>query len=209
MSYRSSQLEGLVAGKGNKKLLFVLNKIGTPHPLCFISLCSNDSLRIIDMCPREPLAAWASFLRSSHPTLLFRSSSAFISEAPSMLDPALVSKSKGKAKAPADDAWGEEAVLSLLKQWAEEKENREGAATEPLQVAVIGVTNVSSCLKFELSDIHPFPRFSQERVPSSTPLFTHPPSPHIVPPPLLHPPRLPQHCTPRRPPLLYPSQRPV
>ncbi|EIM85608.1 uncharacterized protein STEHIDRAFT_169483 [Stereum hirsutum FP-91666 SS1] len=121
MSYRSSQLEGLVAGKGNKKLLFVLNKI--------------------DMCPREPLAAWASFLRSSHPTLLFRSSSAFISEAPSMLDPALVSKSKGKAKAPADDAWGEEAVLSLLKQWAEEKENREGAATEPLQVAVIGVTN--------------------------------------------------------------------
>lgn len=155
MSYRSSQLEGLVAGKENKKLLFVLNKIGAPHPLCFISLCSNDALWIIDLCPREPLAAWASLLRSSHPTLLFRSSSAFISEAPSMLDPALVSKSKGKAKAPADDAWGEEAVLALLKQWAEEKENREGAATEPLQVAVIGVTNVSSSLQSELSDIHP------------------------------------------------------
>lgn len=108
------------------------------------------------MCPREPLAAWASLLRSSHPTLLFRSSSAFLPEAPTaLLDPSLAAKSKGKSKVPTDDAWGEEAVLSLLRQWAEEKAKREGAATEPLQVAIVGVTNVSSCFLWpELSDIY-------------------------------------------------------
>lgn len=63
--------------------------------------------------------------------MLFRSSSAFLSSNDS---PTYV---KGKGKERVNDAWGADAVNSLLQQWAEEK-----GAEEPLVVAVVGVTNV-------------------------------------------------------------------
>ncbi|KAI0269301.1 hypothetical protein BC834DRAFT_820466 [Gloeopeniophorella convolvens] len=110
---RSKALEARVKAKEGQKLLLVLNKI--------------------DTCAREPTAAWAAHLRSEHPTLLFRAASAFLPPVVT-LDPA--KKGKGKDKAPADDAWGLEAVSSLLRQWAQEKQG-----DTPLQVAVVGLTN--------------------------------------------------------------------
>jgi nuclear GTP-binding protein len=90
----------------------------------------------IDVCPREPTAAWAAHLRSEHPTLLFRVASSF-------LPPAVTyepTNGKGKRKEPSDDAWGLEAVSKLLGQWAQEK-----TGDGPLHAAVVGLTNVCSC----------------------------------------------------------------
>jgi len=47
-------------------------------------------------------------------------------------------KAKAKAKIPTDDAVGRDSVLACLAQWAKEKKG-----SEPLAVAVVGVTNVS------------------------------------------------------------------
>lgn len=111
LPYRSRQLEELVA-KENKKLLLVLSKI--------------------DTCPRESLASWVTFLRAEHPTLLFRSATAFL---PSTCDQAK-HKSKGKTRPPVDDGVGVEAVLGLLGRWAQEK-----GGDKPLTVGVVGLTN--------------------------------------------------------------------
>ncbi|KAI0775469.1 GNL3L/Grn1 putative GTPase-domain-containing protein [Irpex lacteus] len=72
--------------KEGQKLLFVLNKI--------------------------VVSSWSAHLRSSHPTLLFRSASAFLPSSES-------TPSKGKGKARADDALGLDALLSLLGQWSQ------------------------------------------------------------------------------------------
>ncbi|KAH9963235.1 P-loop containing nucleoside triphosphate hydrolase protein [Russula dissimulans] len=112
LAYRSSALEARVASKEGQKLLVVLNKI--------------------DTCPRETTAAWAAHLRSEHPTLLFRVASAF-------LPPAIThdaTKGKVKGKEPPDDAWGLNAVSTLLGLWAQEK-----TGDGPLHVAVVGLTN--------------------------------------------------------------------
>ncbi len=97
-------------------------------------LCRNESLvpnsLISDVSAREAVSAWTDSLRAQHPTLLFRSSSAFL---PSV-EP-LSTKDKGKERA--DNALGLDPVLSLLGEWAQEK-----TSDEPLLVAVIGVTNV-------------------------------------------------------------------
>ena len=88
---------------------------------------------MIDGCPREPTAAWAAHLRAEHPTLLFRAASSF-------LPPVIrydLPKGKGKEKKPSDDAWGLDAVYTLLGRWAHEK-----AGDDPLRVAVVGLTNV-------------------------------------------------------------------
>ncbi|PCH41575.1 hypothetical protein WOLCODRAFT_119235 [Wolfiporia cocos MD-104 SS10] len=107
---RSSHIEELSEGK---KVLLVLNKI--------------------DACPRESVSSWATTLRISHPTILFRSASAFL---PDPISPAPAAKGRDKGKARADDAWGTDAALACLRHWASEK----GGAT-PLSVAVIGTTN--------------------------------------------------------------------
>ncbi|KAL0951598.1 hypothetical protein HGRIS_008276 [Hohenbuehelia grisea] len=114
LSFRSEHLEQLAAGKPEKRVLFILNKI--------------------DTCPREVVSAWANYLRNQHPTLLFRAASAFLPEGPE----ALAQQSKGKAKASArhDNAIGADAVLECLKTWAAEKQG-----DEPLAVAVLGLTN--------------------------------------------------------------------
>ncbi|KAI8984977.1 hypothetical protein BD414DRAFT_417885 [Trametes punicea] len=98
-----------VAREGGKRVLLVLNKV--------------------DTCPREAVEAWATTLRKEYPTVLFRSASACL--------PAPAESVKGKGKERADDAWGLEAVLALLKQWANEKKDE-----KPLTIAVVGVTNV-------------------------------------------------------------------
>ncbi|KAF8485073.1 hypothetical protein DFH94DRAFT_718062 [Russula ochroleuca] len=112
LAHRSHALEARVASKEGQKLLLVLNKI--------------------DACPREPTAAWATHLRSEHPTLFFRVGSSFLPP-PVTYDP---KKGKGKSKEPSDDAWGLDAVSKLLGQWAQEK--TDGG---PLHVAVVGLSN--------------------------------------------------------------------
>ncbi|KAI0069108.1 hypothetical protein BV25DRAFT_1845130 [Artomyces pyxidatus] len=112
LAYRSSQLENIVGEKEGQKLLLVLNKI--------------------DTCAREPVSSWASQLRTSHHTVLFRSASAFLPSATVAAGPSR----KGKGKVPANDAWGADAVLAQLRQWAQEK-----SGSEPLGVAVVGLTN--------------------------------------------------------------------
>ncbi|KAA1466062.1 hypothetical protein DENSPDRAFT_830806 [Dentipellis sp. KUC8613] len=109
LPYRSAVLETTALEKKGRKLLLVLNKI--------------------DTSPRESVAAWAGELRSSHPTVLFRSASSF-------LPPPTDATSKGKQKAPANDAWGIDTVTTLLSKWADEK-----AGSDPLTVAVVGLTN--------------------------------------------------------------------
>ncbi|KZT12640.1 uncharacterized protein LAESUDRAFT_766146 [Laetiporus sulphureus 93-53] len=103
---RSSHVDELSDGK---KTALVLNKI--------------------DACPREAVSSWVQSLRGQHPTVLFRSASAFL---PSTAEDV----GKGKEKERADDAWGVKSVDALLRQWAEEKTD-----DEPLVVAVVGVTN--------------------------------------------------------------------
>ena len=88
---------------------------------------------MIDDCPREPTTAWAAYLRAEHPTLLFRVASSF-------LPPAVgydTTKSKGKRKELLEDAWGLDAVSTLLGRWAHGK-----SGDGPLHVAVVGFTNV-------------------------------------------------------------------
>ena len=96
-------------------------------------MCLRYGHTLIDSCPREPTAAWAAHLRAEHPTLLFRAASSFL--------PPVVkqgpAKGKGKEKEPSDDAWGLDAVYTLLGRWADEK-----AGDGPLHVAVVGLTNV-------------------------------------------------------------------
>ncbi|KAI0352721.1 P-loop containing nucleoside triphosphate hydrolase protein [Trametes cingulata] len=107
---RSAHLEGLARGAG-KRVVLVLNKV--------------------DVCPREAVEAWAATLRKDYPTVLFRSASACL--------PAPAESVKGKGKERADDAWGLDNLLALLKQWAQEKKTDDD---KPLTVAVVGVTNV-------------------------------------------------------------------
>ncbi|OJT04433.1 Guanine nucleotide-binding protein-like 3 -like protein [Trametes pubescens] len=108
LAARSAHVEGLARESG-KRVLLVLNKI--------------------DVCPREAVEAWATTLRKEHPTVLFRSASASL--------PAPAESVKGKAKERVDDAWGLDATLAVLQQWANEKKG-----DSPLTVAVVGVTNV-------------------------------------------------------------------
>lgn len=65
------------------------------------------------------MAAWAAHLRTSHPTLIFSAS--------------------GDGSREFKDTLGVTATLELLGEWTKQK-------GENLTVAVIGATNVSSCL---------------------------------------------------------------
>ncbi|GLB33406.1 putative GNL3L/Grn1 putative GTPase [Lyophyllum shimeji] len=112
LPYRSSHLEELVATKPSRRILCVLNKI--------------------DTCPREAIAAWAAYLRSQHPTALFRSAAAFLPAGPE----ASV-KAKGKEKPRADDGLGVDSILACLGEWAKAKKE-----DQPLAVAVVGIANV-------------------------------------------------------------------
>jgi hypothetical protein len=69
------------------------------------------------MCPRESVAAWAAYLRTSHPTLVF-------------------SASGDGSKAFRGYALGVTAALELLGEWATQK-------GDDLVIAVVGTTNVS------------------------------------------------------------------
>ena len=70
----------------------------------------------IDLCPREPVAVWAAYLRTSHPTLIFSTS--------------------GDGPGVSKESLGVTAALKLLGEWSKEK-------GEDLVVAVVGTTNVS------------------------------------------------------------------
>ena len=113
LAFRSSHLEELVAAKPGRKLLLVMNKI--------------------DTIPREALSSWLAYLRTQHPTLPFRSSSAFL---PAPVEQAV--KTKGKEKASLVDALGASSIRTYLSELARDKDG-----DEPLVVAVVGLTNVS------------------------------------------------------------------
>jgi nuclear GTP-binding protein len=136
LAHRSSVLEVRVTAKEGQKLLLVLNKIGACALLCALYVHTDGYA--IDTCPREPTAAWAAYLRSEHPTLLFRVASSFL---PPVITHEQPSKGKGKSKEPSNDAWGLDAVSQLLGSWAQEK-----MGDEPLHVAVVGLANVRSFL---------------------------------------------------------------
>lgn len=108
LAYHSTHLEETVKESG-KKLLLVLNKI--------------------DGCPREAVSSWATYFRAQHPTILFRSASAFMPA----VDPSPV---KGKGKERADDALGSSSAIAALEKFVSEK-----SSAEPLVVAVVGFTN--------------------------------------------------------------------
>ncbi|KAI0316124.1 hypothetical protein OF83DRAFT_1128576 [Amylostereum chailletii] len=141
LPYRSSQVEGLAKAKEGRKLLFVLNKI--------------------DTCPREVIAAWASHLRSSYPTLPFRSASAFL---PVIAD----AQKKTKGKESATDAWGVDAISTLFGRWAQEK-----SGLGPLTVAVVGLANAGkSAFINSMLKKHTLPVYSPSAAnqgPSTTP----------------------------------------
>lgn len=71
------------------------------------------------MCPKESVAAWAAYLRSSNPTLIFSAS--------------------GDGQKAFQGALGVTATLELLGEWGKQK-------GEDLIVAVVGTTNVSPYL---------------------------------------------------------------
>ncbi|KAJ7873382.1 hypothetical protein B0H14DRAFT_2720500 [Mycena olivaceomarginata] len=115
LPFRSQHLEELAAAaSATKRVLLVLNKI--------------------DTCPRESVAAWATYLRAHHPTLPFRAATAFLPAGPELV---IKEKGKGKAKASTVDATGVDSLLESLGEWAEKKEG-----DKPLCVAVVGFTNV-------------------------------------------------------------------
>ena len=123
---RSASLDAAVK---DKKVLYVLNKIGA----CALPISTKHLIsrrQHSDACPREAVQEWATTLRSQHPAVVFRSSSAFL---PTLSE----SIGKGKGKERADDALGVDAVRRILGKWAQEKES-----DSPLAVAVVGVTNV-------------------------------------------------------------------
>ncbi len=67
---------------------------------------------------------------------MFRSATAFLPETIESTAPSQ-GKTKTKASFPRDDALGAEAILAQLSTWAQEKDG------SPLNVAVVGLTNVS------------------------------------------------------------------
>lgn len=71
------------------------------------------------MCPRESVAAWAGYLRTSHPTLMLSVS--------------------GDGSGAFKDVPGVSTTLELFGEWATQK-------GDDLVVAVVGTTNVSICL---------------------------------------------------------------
>ncbi|KAI0773754.1 GNL3L/Grn1 putative GTPase-domain-containing protein [Fomes fomentarius] len=100
LASRSAHLEEVVQGLG-KRLVLVLNKV--------------------DACPKEAVQAWAATLRQYYPTLLFRSATACLPV--SSVDAVNIKgKGKGKERERADDAWGLDAVVALLRSWAENKQ---------------------------------------------------------------------------------------
>lgn len=131
LSFHSSHLEEIIGSKAGKKALLVVNKIGRLSSYCDTL---QSSLSSIDCAPQESVMAWVSTLRKQQPTFPFRSASACLPGNP--LIPKDV-KGKGKAKHPADDALGADAILDCLGKWAEEKKG-----DSPFTVAVVGVTNV-------------------------------------------------------------------
>ena len=136
MSCRSQHLETLAKENG-KKMLLVVNKIGT---LSFRDVFSGKELDRprLDACPREAVASWTAYLRSEYPALLFRSATAFLPAGPEQVNVKVKGKGKAKVTVPTDDAVGVDSVLECLGQWAQEKKNE-----VPLTVAVVGITNVS------------------------------------------------------------------
>ncbi|KAF7971036.1 hypothetical protein HWV62_22155 [Athelia sp. TMB] len=128
LAYRSEHLEEILA-KAGKKTLLILNKIGAVvllHTHLFKNL-TYDS----DTISRESAASWLAYLRTQHPTLPFRASSAFLP-----LTPEALASSKPKAKASTTDAPSAGSILDQFASWAQEK-----AGEEPLTVAIVGLTN--------------------------------------------------------------------
>jgi nuclear GTP-binding protein len=128
LSHRSSHLEELVAARPSQRMLFVVNKIGSSRSIHALEYTNSTS----DTCPRESLELWLSHLRLQHPTLPFRSASAYL---PSPSEHAV--NEKGKLKASTEDAFGVESVVACLAKWMEMK-----STDGPLAVAVVGLANV-------------------------------------------------------------------
>ncbi|KAH9007137.1 GNL3L/Grn1 putative GTPase-domain-containing protein [Lactarius hatsudake] len=108
-------------------------------------------LNKIDGCPRESTVAWAAHLRAEHPTLLFRAASAFLPP-PAEKEPS------------SDDAWGSDALNTLLGRWAHEK-----AGDGPLRVAVVGLTNVRPLFTLQPRSMFTLPSSSTHNSPTTTP----------------------------------------
>lgn len=97
-----------------------------------------------DRCPREAVAAWAGYLRTEQPTLLFRSASIFLPEGQTSQPSPQPKKARGKAEAPVNGAVGADLILSCLSEWA-----KQIGHDEPLTVAILGVANVSTRVRFD------------------------------------------------------------
>jgi len=136
LAFRSQHIEGLGSELG-KKVLLVVNKIGKFDSVIHKLQSASLTGLFTDTCPREAVASWSTYLRSQHPTFLFRSATSFLPENPVTQSQPQAKKGKAKAKIPTDDSVGGDSVLACLAQWAKEKNG-----DQPLVVAVVGVTNV-------------------------------------------------------------------
>lgn len=136
LPFRSLHIEELIASKPGRRTLLLLNKI--------------------DTCPRESIEAWAAYLRTQHPTFLFRSATAFLPSGPELTAQL---KGKGKAKFSADNGLGVDAVRAYLGEMARAKDD-----DKPLAVAVLGPTNAgkSSFINSVLRN-SVFPIYSPDR----------------------------------------------
>jgi len=72
-----------------------------------------------DRCPREAVAAWAGYLRTEQPALLFPSASSFLPEGQTSQPSPQPKKPRGKAKTPVNDV-GADSILSCLSKWAKQ-----------------------------------------------------------------------------------------
>ena len=136
LAFRSQHIEDLGSELG-KKVLLVVNKIGEFDAEIHEMESASLTRLFTDTCPREAVASWSSYLRSQHPTFLFRSATSFLPENSVAQSQPQVKKGKAKAKVPTNDCVGGDSILACLAQWAKEKNG-----DEPLVVAVVGVTNV-------------------------------------------------------------------
>lgn len=121
---RSNAIEEMVLSAANKKMIFILNKA--------------------DLVPRDVLVSWLSFLRKSHPTLLFKSNTQTQSKNLGRMS-GKVSKVEESALTNTSHAVGTEELLNILKNYARTggsggNDQKTNKAT--ISVGIVGFPNV-------------------------------------------------------------------
>jgi nuclear GTP-binding protein len=147
----------LLALPGDKKLVFVLNKIGVSSQTCTVRLIQPV---LPDLVPRENVEAWLTYLRRSFPTLPFKSSTQSqrrnLGSGASAAHP-IASVAASTSTQP---------LLSLLKNYARSPAGGKGKAT--ITIGVVGMPNVgkssliNTLKRSRACGVAPTPGFTRE-----------------------------------------------